>query len=350
MRGVLQAYFNFIKRLLPDQTPDVTVGLDVGTGDCKLVQLRKTAGQYELLAALVEPIKNGNITETVRSLLASLPAPSKRVHVAVFGKGTLIRYIHMPKMALADLKNSFTLEADKYFPFSRDQIYTDCYILQEEEDSPQMAVLAAAVKRELVDQKVQLLQDLGITPEFIGLNAIALANIIHVVGDPTGFSESAGALAILDMGESVSNVMIMKDRLPWFTRDIFIGGREFTKRISNALGVSFEEAEALKKSPGDFRDKVLESYESALLNMVRELRLSFDYFATERNTEVKRLLLTGGGAMLDGIAAMLSRNLEMEVQTWNPLSVLTRAEGISDEDCQKKALKLGVALGLALYN
>ena len=350
MRNVLKAYFNFIKKLLPDQTSEVTVGLDVGTGDCKLVQLRKTAGQYELLAALVEPIQNGNVTETVRAMLAGLPVPSKRVYVAVFGKGTLIRYIQMPKMALADLKSSFALEADKYFPFSRDQIYTDCYILKKEEDSPQMAVLAAAVKRELVDQKVQLLQDLGITPVFIGLNAIALANIIHVLGDPTGFSENEGALAILDMGESVSNVMIVKDRLPWFTRDIFIGGREFTKRISNALGVSFEEAEALKRSPGDFRDKVLEAYESALVNMVRELRLSFDYFATERNTEVKRLLLTGGGAMLEGIAEMLSRSLEMEVRTWDPLSVLTRAEGLSDGECRKKALKLGVALGLALYD
>ena len=63
-------------------------------------------------------------------------------------------------------------------------------------------------------------------------------------------------VALFDMGESVSNLTILVDKLPRFTRDIFIGGRDFTKMISNVLGVSFEEAQRLKQDPADKAEQV----------------------------------------------------------------------------------------------
>ena len=74
-----------------------------------------------------------------------------------------------------------------------------------------------------------------------------------------------------------------------------------------------------------------------------------DYFATEKNQEIEKLLLTGGTSMFEGIAESFEKNLEIKVRKWNPLSALDMGPNVPTENMDKNSLKLGVALGLALY-
>ena len=348
MNSFLTQYFQTIKRFLPGENEEISAGVDIGTGECKLVQLSREGDDLVLLDWSVETVKNGDVSATIRTMLDKLDKPCTSLYTSVFGKGTLIRYIDMPRMSIDDLQNSFAIEADKYFPFAQDQIYTDCYILDPNSKEAKMAVMAAAVKKELVDQRVQLLTGLGIQPHFIGINPVALANIINVLGIEKEEKESP-VVAILDMGGSISNLTIMIDKLPWFTRDIFLGGRELTKRISNTLGIDFDTAEQLKSNPQERLEEVISACEAGISNIVRELRLSFDYFMTEKNKEIDVLLLTGGGSMLEGIEDVFAKNLDIKVRRWNPLSLLKMSAKVSEEEVNKESLRLGVALGLALY-
>lgn len=356
MHILLKKYLELVKRLMPDPSQGNSIGIDIGAGDCKLVEIAKEEDTYELLNFAIEPIENNNIQAAVQKILNTLETPAKNIHTSVFGKGTLIRYIPMPRMPLEDLKQAFEIEADKYFPFPADQIYTDCYILDPEGKNKQMSVMVAAAKRELVDQRIKLLTDLGLQTDFIGLNPIALVNTFYVLGlrkGDTSLGADIGkttAVAILDMGESVSNLTVTINKLPYFTRDVFVGGREFTKRISNALGVSLDEAEKLKFTPGNKSAEILSACESSIMNIVQELRLSFDYFTTEKNCEISRLLLTGGGSMLSGIDHALEKSLDIKASKWNVVESLKFSEKVSIEELNKQSFRLGVALGLALYN
>jgi len=368
----VQSYFNTIKRFLPDEQSTSAAGLDISTGKCKLIELKKTKDTYELVNWVIEPIHNGDIKATIQKIIGQLATPPRAFYTSVFGKGTLIRYIDMPKMSLDELKSSFSIEADKYFPFAQNQIYTDCCILDVNEKEKTMAVMAAATKKELIDRRTKLLEELGMPIEFIGLNPIALANIVNMLSVESNDGENAegqgrkedkegtedkgakakgksSAIALFDMGESVSSLTILVDKLPRFTRDIFIGGRDFTKSISNALGVSFKEAEEFKRNPGKKSKEVHAACEAITMNMIQELRLSMDYFATEKNQEIEKLLLTGGTSMLEGIVEGFEKNLEIKVRKWDPLSMLKMPSNVSEEDMEENSSKLGVALGLALY-
>ena len=172
MRALLENYFNLIRRFIPSKSEETSIGLDIGAGDCKLVEVKKTGDAFELINWTIDPVKNGDVQGALRSVLEPLGALRKSIYTAVSGKGTLIRYIEMPRMSLGDLRNSFAIEADKYFPFAQDQIYTDCYILDPQGKGAQMSVMAAAVKKDIVDQRVQLLTHLGVQPDFIGINFI----------------------------------------------------------------------------------------------------------------------------------------------------------------------------------
>lgn len=349
MSNFLDRYFSLIKRFIPAKTEGSSVGLDIGSTDCKFVQIQKNANGFELLNWGVEPISQDNVDAALKKILDRLESPYAGVYTAVSGRGTLIRYVSMPRMSLDDLRNSFAIEADKYFPFAQDQIYTDCFILDPQGKDKSMSVMAAAVKKELIEQRIQLLTKRGIPVDFIGINPVALANGVYVLGAGTP-APGESAAALFDMGEAVSNLTVLVDKLPRFTRDIFIGGRDYTKMISNVLGVNAEEAEKLKRQPGGKSEQVIAACESALMNMIQELKLSFDYFTTERNCDIKRLLLTGGGSMLSGIESILAKSFDIKVDRWDPVSLLKLSETLSsDEELREHSIRLGVAVGLALY-
>ena len=129
MSALLQKYLTIVQKFIPQSQTKSFVGLDLGTNSCKLVELVRKGEKYQLTNFAVEPILNGNAKETVKKVWGKVSEAGRSPATAVSGKGTLIRFITMPRMNLAELKSSFALEADKYLPFPQDQIYMDCYIL-----------------------------------------------------------------------------------------------------------------------------------------------------------------------------------------------------------------------------
>jgi type IV pilus assembly protein PilM len=350
MHPLLKNYFDLIKKFIPESAPGTSVGIDIGSSECKLVEISFASGEFELLNMATEPLLNGDASAPIKKLLEKLETPPKRIYTSVSGKGTLVRFIDLPRMSREELSNSFSLEADKYFPFSLDHIYTDCYITDPQGKNKQMKVIAVAAKKELVDDRLKLVQNCGVNADFIGINSLAVANAFNVLGPGEECPPDAVNIAILDIGDSLSNLTIMDQKMPCFSRDIFIGAREFTKNISNAFKVSSNEAEMFKLQPGEKLEEVHTAIEYAVLNLVKEIRLSFDYFATEYNKEVKVLLLTGGGAMLTGLDKTMGNMLEIKVLNWNPLLALKPSPNVQNEYIRQNGTRFGVALGLALYD
>ena len=211
--------------------------------------------------------------------------------------------------------------------------------------------MIAAAKRELVDERVKVLNELGLNPELISLNSIAVANAIGALGFKTNNAEpveKSPPVAILDIGGEYSNLSILMDNLPMFTRDIFIGGQEMTKTISHMLGISLEEAEKLKQEPGNKLPEILTALDSVLVDFVSEVRLSLDYFVTEKNTSVPVLLFTGGGSMLNGIMDFFAKQLEVKTLRWDPAELVDLAPEVFKEATSFQGIRLTVALGLAL--
>lgn len=352
MKNLSEGYLSAVRRILPAKVLKPTVGLDIGTGSCRMVEVIKRADGCELLRWAVEPIVSGDVVKAVRAVMSKVSQPNLSPVTALTGKGTLIRFVDMPKMSLADLKRSFSFEVDKYFPFPKDQIFTDCHILDDEGKDNKLPVLVAAAKKDLVNERIKLLGAAGLQADAISLNSIAVANVVDVLGVPKGpVPEAAKAdrtMAVLDIGETVSNITVFLNDSPKFNRDIFIGGRDFTKALAAALKVGFDEAEKIKREPAARAAEVAPVLESVTLDLISELRLSLDYFVTETNLSLDKLYLTGGASIMNGMAENLSKNLEMSVQRWEPFTQLKLGAGITAEQIGPQAPFLSIALGLAL--
>ncbi|MEW5895480.1 MAG: type IV pilus assembly protein PilM [Candidatus Omnitrophota bacterium] len=350
-RKVFEQYLAFVKRFIPEPMIRSSVGIDIGLTSCKMVEVRHRGNTIELVRWGIEPC-NGSPEQAVKKILERAGQQTVSPSTAVHGKGTLIRYVELPRMSPEELKKSFSYEADKYLPFNADQIYLDCLILDPKSKRTKMTVMIAAAKKEIINERIELFKKIGLTPDFISLNPIAMANVINTLGidgnEPDKVGESKEALAIVDIGEKVTNINIIYGGLPRFTRDIFTAGADFTKQISNVLKVSMEEAESLKCNPGSRKDEVVKVCESVALNLISDMRLSLDYFVTENNVPVKKILLAGGMSLFDGMTSLFNNYLEIDVVQWDPFEHVAVPVGMKEE-IKKVSSQLGAALGLALY-
>ncbi|MBF0385252.1 MAG: pilus assembly protein PilM [Candidatus Omnitrophica bacterium] len=347
MHKILKSYFGLIKKFIPDKPKGSSVGIDIGLNEVRAVEITKEGGVYQMIWGGIEKVDKFDIKDALTKTIKSLKDPKASIYTSIFGKGTLIRHIDFPRMTPADLKNSFALELDKYFPFPAEQIYSDCYILDPQGKGKQMSVLASAATREHVDNRIKLFKEAGVNIDYITLNQIALINSFNRF--PPEDIEQNYLYALLDVGENVTSIAVLSGGLPRFSRDIFIGSQDLIKRIANALGKGITEAAELISAASIKGEDLEQACESAILGLVQEIKLSLDYFTTEKNNEVAQIFLTGPGAQIGILEGYLEKSLDLKVKRWNPFkSIDTNA--VKELGLDKHFIKLGTALGLAAYD
>ncbi len=358
MPSILESYFKFIKRNVVSQGDDIVLGLDMGPAVCRAVELRRRQDMFEVTRWATEPVDGVDEKVALNKLLDRIGASArtKPCVVAVGGKGTLIRHIDMPRMTMADLRKAFAIESDKYFPFPKETVYSDCFILDPRGKDKRMSVLVAAVKKDVVDLRLKALKDCGLSPEALTVSSSAVANAFSVFPPPTCTAADLDgkAVAVVDIGEAVTNLMIISGGAPRFTRDIFMGVADIWRRMANVTGLSVSEVRALslgrlsEASEVDRSADMKQSVDAVLGNIIAEIRLSFDYFNTEKNMPVGRICLMGDGVFIPGVEAACMSHFDVASINWNPADMLSVAADADRDGFVQEGRRMVVALGLAL--
>ncbi|MBF0388023.1 MAG: type IV pilus assembly protein PilM [Candidatus Omnitrophica bacterium] len=357
MASLVTAYLKLIKRLFPLHPQSSSIGLELCPSACKAVELSFKNGAFELSRWSIEPLTANDDPSVLAALGKVLPAPGasagpRAVVASVSGKGTLVRYVDMPRMSTQDLRRAFAIESDKYFPFPKDTVYTDCYILETTDSNRKMSVLVAAVKKDLVDGRLKVLKDAGVEPLTVSLSSVAVANAF-VAFPPAGFASGAGArefkaCAVVDIGEAGTNLMMVFAGLPRFNRDIFIGTQEIYKRLSNLLGIPLAEAGALLRPGAGVSEAASKGVDAVMTSLIAEIRLSFEYFVTEKNLAITQVFLAGDGAQIPGVEEAFRAALDIPVEIWDPFARMNTAPGVEKAGLKAVSSRLITALGLAL--
>jgi len=339
-------------RFLPKPGGGGAVGLDVGSAGFKIVELTKQGTQTTLQRAVVEELPTTDRKAMAAALKAAFERHqigSRRVNSSLSGPAVVVRYVELPAMTDQELASAIQFEAEKYLPFNPAECVTDSCVIEKLDHDKRMRVLLAAAKKSLVEERLDLLQEAGLVPQVIDVDAFAIENMYDV-----NYSLSPGEItALVNIGASVMNVNILKAGTCVFTRDISIGGGRYTEAIQHELGASYEEAEAAKK--GDARSRLdREAVAGALTNVntevVSEIANSIDYFrTTNMDGEVSKIVLCGGCAKVKGLADQLSHRLAAQVEVANPFAEIDISNLRLDPEVMESLAPLAaVGVGLAL--
>ncbi|OGX18541.1 MAG: hypothetical protein A3K83_07625 [Omnitrophica WOR_2 bacterium RBG_13_44_8b] len=323
-----------------------SVGLNIGTQAIKIAKLRLSKdGQMELCGFDLVPIQL-ELAETLKKIKQAMDIDY--VNTGVSGPQTVIRHISFPKMSKDELKQALKFEAQKHIPFPMAEINLDGFILKDDLPENKMLVLLAAAKKELISQRIKLIEEAGMRINVICIDSIALINAFNF-NYPQDESLKQKAVTLLNIGATTTNLNILEGGIPRLSRDINIGGNNFTQRIMELLGLDFKPAEEIKQNPGkENAQKLLAAQESMLTNLASEIRTSFDYYESQSTTSVVKIFLSGGGSNFTGLSDMLANSLGIEVEYWDPLKRISLADGIDVNKIKSLSNQLAVAVGLAL--
>lgn len=322
-----------------------SVGLDIGTSAVKLVRLKFVQDAVELCAFDLQPAQL-ELVELLKKIKQSQGVEA--VNIGFSGPATVIRDINFPRMGPDELKQALKFEAQKNIPFSVEEVNLDACILREDLPDNKMLVLIAAAKKDLVSQRLKIIEDAGLKASIIDIDSIALVNAFNF-NYPLDEALKHKAIVLLNIGATITNLNITEDGIPRLSRDIHIAGNSLTQKIADMLGMDFKAAENLKAAlPPDKTTQVLAALESVLTNLTTEIRTSFDYYESQNASSVARIFLSGGGSAFGGFKDALANLLGIEVEYWDPLKNINLADNIDAQKVKALSAQLAVAVGLAL--
>lgn len=352
--------FDINKLLSPSKK---LVGLDIGSSSLKLVAMQETSKGYVLKSFHQVPVPRGVIMDgalveheelsaRIKELFKLADCRIKNVITSLSGHAVIVKKVSFANMAEEELRDLIRDEASKYLPFDdMAAVYFDFQILGANDYNPNlMEVLLVAAKKDMVDSYVEAITGAGLSPVIVDVDSFALETMYEENYD---FAETDVAV-IVNIGASITNINVVKNGTSIFTRDFMLGGNAVTETIQTKLGVTFDEAEKIKIA-GPEGDKRLQEIEGlGLLGLAEpiclEIERSVDYFrSTFGNEEIKQVLLSGGGAMIPGIAAEMTQRLGIDTEIINPFKKIGYdKKAIAEAAIESIGPIAAVGVGLAL--
>jgi type IV pilus assembly protein PilM len=316
----------------------LTLGLDIGSNSVKMVQLKeqRKRGQvgYALQSFGMKPLppeaivdgalmNSTAIVQAMQELLGELKIKGKECAIGVSGHSVIIKKISMPRMTQEELEESIQWEAEQYIPFDVKDVNIDTQILNPDANDAtgQMDVLLVAAKKDMINDYTTVVQEAGLTPQVVDVDAFAVQNMFSANYDvPAGES-----IVLINAGASVVNINILSNGVTVFTRDVTIGGNQFTEEIQKQLNVSYEEAEALKigGGRGDADAVVPQEVERVMTSVAEqvagEIQRSLDFYAgTAADANFTKVFLSGGTAKIPALFKTIEARVGVPVEIMNP--------------------------------
>lgn len=333
-----------------------SIGLDIGSGFVKMVEVDHSGDQPEVARVAMRPLlpdaivegeimDYGLVSDTVRGLFSELGMKGAEVVTAVGGHDVIIKKIEMDRMKDSEARDVIRWEAEQHVPFDINSVELDFQVLNPHDDGLQMEVLLVAAKRELVDNKVGLLQDAGVEPTVIDVDAFALHNAFEF-----NYPEAQeGIVALVNVGHETTNVNILEDGVPILTRDIPFGTRKIREDLQRERGLTAEQAEEIVQARETLADMDHFVESSADEVAVGIERASAFLMTREDGESLGKIFLSGGGARVPGMIDALARRMNVETHLVNPFErVPVRADAAGDLSIEEAAPMLLLPLGLAL--
>lgn len=337
-------------------------GLDVGSSSIKAVELEGKMSNLNLVSVGFENLPGdtvvdgqimelNTVAEAIQNICNNYQIKANQVVTGVSGHSVIIKNIVLPPMSREELEESIDWHAEEHIPYDLADVSLDYHITEESADATH--VLIAACKRERIDNIKQAIQLSGKQPVVIDVDTFALQNCYEMNYQPA----PTDVVTLLNIGASTMNINIVQGGRSLFTRDITVGGSQFTDVLQRSLGISFQQAEAVKRGVAEATNGVEEKAIEPLMGSVMEtvameIQKTFDFYRAtdeEGGVTVQKILISGGGSKLEGLPQQLSARLELPVEVLDPFRQIKVDTRKFDPDYLSEIMpEMAVAVGLAL--
>jgi len=378
------------------KSKDSYLGIDFDSSSIKVVELKNESGRPRLITygyydrTLTQGDRSdtaGNISEAshlIKQVCAKAKVTSKKVITAMPAFSVFSSILTLPSMSKKDMASAVKWEAKKVIPMPIDEMILDWKLLENFDDASMvdqppipggtgngkdvqhglrverrkflkisqeskgqyLKVLLTAAPKDLVKRYVDTFKSAGLT--LLSLDTEAFALIRSLVGN------DKSALMLVDIGSVVTNISVIVNGIPVFSRSMDIGGSTITQAIANSLNITLERAEQFKYDIGMNPERVGQgsvpkTIEDTLTPIVDELKYSLNLYRSQGKHTIEKLILTGGSSLLLNLPNYLGNILSLKVYLGDPWARVIYPEELKPV-LDEIGARFSVAIGLAMRN
>ena len=317
--------------------------LDVGSSAVKIAEVGEGGGVLRAGSLPVPPgaVENGFVRrpdvvgDAVRGFAGPARGRPRRAVVSVPGRGVIMKRLRIAPGPVEKLDEAIEFEAMDAIPEDLDAVNLDYHLLGASEDGG-LEVLLIAARKTLVEGYITLLDAAGLVPAVVDVDYFALRAGVVAPGE-----QSPDAL--VHVGARSTTLHVPAGEPPGLTNELPWGGEQSTESLAERLRVPRDEAEALKR--GDPPPEVAGLLESWCDRFAADVGRGLGLLGgLGDGTGPRRIVLSGGGALLPGLGPSLAQALDADVRVYRPPFA---GEGLSSPEARRQGPAFSVVAGLA---
>ncbi len=374
------------------------LGIDLGAGGIKMVELHKTKGRPQLwtygvahqamdihpqlaprmteapavpkmqmsAAPLQQPNKKGVPTpslltpdDIVRTteyahILKTLSEQSKvttrRVTASLPVSQVFHAVITLPMIDEKEIDTHVKAKAQKMLPLPLEEMQVVHQVIKDNSPSTQkekyLRILITAAPKRLIAFYTTIFQKAGFELQELETEAFAIERCL--VG------RDGGTVMVIDIGAERSNFFIMDKGVPVTHRSIQTGGNSMDLTLAAALGIDPSQAGQIKYDLSAMKGaKIPMNIWAPLFDpVIKEIQYGFDLFLSQSGNEQKRpekIILTGGAALFPPFAEYIQDHFPLKVFVGDPWARVVYQQGLR-RVLDRVGPGMAVAIGLAMRN
>jgi type IV pilus assembly protein PilM len=335
------------------------VGLDIGSHSIKVAEVESQPNKghrlvnWGISAPLAEAIVDGEImdrqlvVDAISNLLESRGIQTRHVVAAVSGRAVIVKKITMNRLSAEDAQQAVYWEAEQHVPYDINDVSLDFEILGNAPNDPkQMQVLLVAAKKDMVMSFSDLIREAGLQPLIVDVDSFATQNALEA-NYAFGPDE---VVAILNVGAEITNINLTQAGVPYFTKDLQLGGNTFIEATQRKFNLSQAEAARAVRGESINRIDIGPVIEQACEGLATALERAQAYLRTAGEAgALSRIILCGGVSLTPGLPEFLQRRFGVPAEIANPLARVAYDPALfAGHDVSRIAPVLTVGIGLGL--
>jgi general secretion pathway protein L len=330
------------------------LGLDIGAVSVRAVEFDSSFGRYDVHEYHEVPVPAGGDPLAIAGgLIRSLPRPPDRICATLRSSQTTFRNLELPTKDRKAVAASVGFELDDDLPFSIEDAIYGYAVLQTVGQTSHVHVLATLESN--FSQTLEKMKAAGVDPDVITSEAWAYRSLLNRVFQK---EPQERPVLLVHIGHSRTVLYVHHQGRPMAAREIPWGGADLSLALSQALGVSLEEADQIKADrglltsgpaddPASPENQVAAAMAEPLQALIKEIRQSELTAKALTHQPVERIYLSGKSALLPGLTEYIEQEARAPTQLLRALSGIS-SSGVSYAEDTDVNFALAAGCGLAL--
>ena len=337
--------------------------LDIGSHSLKLAEFADVKGGLEMTRYAVSDLgvdpqsdadRSQFIITTIHDLIRESGCKPGPVQVSISGHAVFSRFVKLPPVEPEKVYQIIQYEAQQNVPFPMNEVVWDYQLISGA--GGDVDVMLAAIKADIVGSLCDCVRFTGLVPNLVDVAPMALYNAVRY-----NYDNLPACTLVVDIGARSTDLIFLEAGRA-FSRSVPVAGNQITQLIMNEFGISFDDAEAMKKAhayvafggayegpQSETVDKVSKSVRSMMTRLHQELNRSINFYRSQQGGQQPALLLlTGGSSVIPYTDTFLREKLNIETDYFNPFNNVAVSEQIPADQVGAHACEMGQLVGLAL--